>query len=46
MTEEKHEHGSMDIKDHEKTFLGFVKFTTYSVVIILGALVLLAIVNG
>ena len=46
MIEEKHEHGSMDIKDHEKTFLGFVKFTTYSVVIILLALVLLAIVNG
>ena len=46
MTEEKHEHGSMDIKDHEKTFLGFVKFTTYSIIIILIALVLLAIVNG
>ena len=46
MTEEKHEHGSMDIKDHEKTFLGFVKFTTYSVVIILLTLVFLAIVNG
>ena len=25
MDEENHEHGSMDIKDHEKTFLGFVK---------------------
>ena len=46
MDEENHEHGSMDIKDHEKTFLGFVKFTTYSIIIILIALALLAIVNG
>ena len=42
----KHEHGSMDVKDHEKTFAGFVKFTTYSIVLILISLVILAIVNG
>ncbi|SFR37589.1 aa3-type cytochrome c oxidase subunit IV [Litoreibacter janthinus] len=41
-----HEHGSMDIKDHEKTFEGFVKFTTYSVIGIIVFLVLLALVNG
>lgn len=41
-----HEHGSMDIKDQEKTFDGFVKFTTYSVVGILVFLVLLAMING
>ena len=46
MNDQEHEHGSMDIKDHEKTFLGFVKFTTYTVVIILMALVLLAAING
>ncbi|MDE2648520.1 MAG: aa3-type cytochrome c oxidase subunit IV [Paracoccaceae bacterium] len=42
----KHEHGSMDVKDHEKTFAGFVKFTTYSIILILISLVILAIVNG
>lgn len=41
-----HEHGSMDIKDQEKTFDGFVKFTTYSVIGILVFLVLLAMING
>ncbi|WP_298294020.1 aa3-type cytochrome c oxidase subunit IV [uncultured Litoreibacter sp.] len=41
-----HEHGSMDTKDQEKTFDGFVKFTTYSIVIILVFLVLLAMING
>ena len=41
-----HEHCSMDVKDHEKTFSGFVKFTIYSVVLILVSLVILAIVNG
>ncbi|EPX81773.1 aa3-type cytochrome c oxidase subunit IV [Litoreibacter arenae] len=41
-----HEHGSMDISDHEKTFAGFVKFTTYAVIGILIFLVLLAMVNG
>lgn len=46
MSEKQHEHGSMDITDHEKTFLGFVKFTTYTVIIILVSLVLLAAING
>lgn len=41
-----HEHGSMDVSDQEKTFDGFVKFTTYSVVIILFTLIFLAIFNG
>ncbi|MCF6444374.1 aa3-type cytochrome c oxidase subunit IV [Nereida sp. MMG025] len=41
-----HEHGKMDTKEQEKTFAGFVKFTTYSVIIILVALVFLAMVNG
>ena len=34
-----HEHGSMDIEDQEKTFDGFVKFTTYTVIGILVFLV-------
>lgn len=43
---EEHKHGSMDISDQEKTFEGFVKFTTYSVIGILVFLVFLALVNG
>lgn len=41
-----HEHGSMDVKNHEKTFDGFVKFTTYTVIGILVFLILLALING
>lgn len=41
-----HEQGSMDIKEQEKTFNGFVKFTTYTVIGILVFLVLLAMING
>ena len=41
-----HKHGSMDTSVHEKTFDGFVKFVSRSVVIILVFLVLLALING
>lgn len=41
-----HEHGSMDTTDHEKTFDGFVKFTTWSVIGIIVFLIFLAMVNG
>ncbi|MEX0282622.1 MAG: aa3-type cytochrome c oxidase subunit IV [Arenibacterium sp.] len=38
-----HKHGEMDIKDHEKTFDGFMQFVTYSTVILLVLIVLMAI---
>ena len=38
-----HKHGDMDIKSHEETFNGFIKFVTWSVVLILILLVFLAI---
>lgn len=41
-----HKHGSMDTKTQEKTFEGFVRFTIWTVVAIIMALVFLAIVNG
>ncbi|MCE0504474.1 MULTISPECIES: aa3-type cytochrome c oxidase subunit IV [unclassified Roseivivax] len=41
-----HKHGEMDIKDHEKTFAGFVTFTIRTVVVILVAVVLLAMFNA
>jgi len=39
---EEHKHGEMDIEVQEKTFDGFIKATTYSVVAIFIFLVLLA----
>lgn len=41
-----HKHGSMDITVQEKTFAGFITFVTRSVVIIIIALILLALING
>ncbi|OCX66889.1 cytochrome C oxidase subunit IV [Thioclava sp. SK-1] len=41
-----HKHGEMDIRDHEKTFAGFVKFVTYTVVVIIAFLVFLALVGA
>lgn len=41
-----HKHGEMDIQVQEKTFDGFVKATTYSVIGIICLLVFIAIVNG
>lgn len=41
-----HEQGSMDVRAHEKTFAGFVKFMTWAAVVILLVLVFLALANG
>jgi len=41
-----HKHGEMDTKEHERTFDGFVRFTVWTTVIILVALVFLALVNA
>ena len=38
-----HKHGSMDITEQEKTFAGFMKFTNWSVIIILLIIVGMAI---
>ncbi|QFU09833.1 Bacterial aa3 type cytochrome c oxidase subunit IV [Rhodobacteraceae bacterium THAF1] len=42
----KHSHGSMNIEEQEKTFEGFVKWTVRTVIAIIVALVLLALING
>jgi hypothetical protein len=42
----KHEHGTMNIEVQEKTFAGFASFVTRTVVVIIVALVLLALING
>ncbi len=41
-----HKHGSMDTKEQEKTFDGFVRFTIWTVVVIIVALILLAMINA
>ena len=38
-----HKHGEMDVQDHEKTFDGFMKATTWSVIVIFALLILMAI---
>ena len=38
-----HKHGEMDVTNHEKTFSGFIKFTMYSIYIILAILIFMAI---
>lgn len=38
--------GMMDIREQEKTFSGFLKFTSWVVVISLGALVFMALSNA
>ena len=42
----KHSHGSMDIEVQEKTFEGFVRWTVRTVIFIIVALILLALING
>ena len=38
-----HKHGEMDITTQTETFNGFMKFTTWTVVFILGVVVFLAV---
>ena len=44
--EQEHEHGDMDIEVQEKTFEGFVKFVTWSVVGIVLFLIVLAFLGA
>jgi hypothetical protein len=39
-----HKHGSMDTSEHEKTFAGFMRFTTNTVIAIVVVLIFLALV--
>lgn len=38
-----HKHGEMNVKEQEKTFDGFMKFTTWSVIVILVIIIGMAI---
>ncbi|MFD1912720.1 aa3-type cytochrome c oxidase subunit IV [Halodurantibacterium flavum] len=41
-----HKHGSMDIREQEKTFDGFLRFTRWGVVLVIGILIFLALANA
>ncbi len=41
-----HKPGSMDIREQEKTFAGFVRFTIWAVTGILAVLIFLALANA
>ncbi|ATX65900.1 aa3-type cytochrome c oxidase subunit IV [Roseinatronobacter bogoriensis] len=41
-----HEHGKMDISEQEKTFNGFVRWSTWGAVISIGVLIFLALANS
>ena len=41
-----HKPGSMDVRVHEKTFAGFVRFVTWTVVLIICVLIFMALANA
>lgn len=41
-----HKHGEMNTEVQEKTFDGFMRYTKWSVVVIIGLLIFLALVNS
>ncbi len=41
-----HKHGNMDTTEQEKTFDGFMRFSIWTVVVIIVALILLAMINA
>ena len=44
--DKEHVHGSMDVRGHEKTFAGFVKFSTWGIVISILVLIFMALVGA
>ncbi|MTH62865.1 aa3-type cytochrome c oxidase subunit IV [Paracoccus shanxieyensis] len=41
-----HKHGEMDITDHQKTFAGFVKVSTYTAIAAIVVLIFMALTNA
>lgn len=41
-----HKPGSMDIREQEKTFAGFIRFTIWGAALSIGVLVFLALANA
>lgn len=41
-----HKHGSMDIREHEKTFAGFINLSIWVVCLSIAALIFMALTNA
>ncbi|WBU60248.1 aa3-type cytochrome c oxidase subunit IV [Paracoccus albus] len=41
-----HEHGTMDVSDHQKTFAAFIRFSTWVCILAAVALVFMALTNA
>lgn len=41
-----HVHGTMDIRDHQKTFTGFIRLSTWVCIIAAAALIFMALTNA
>ena len=41
-----HKQGSMDIREQEKTFAGFIKFSIWGAAISIGVLIFMALANA
>ena len=41
-----HKHGSMSVKEQEKTFAGFIRFVTWGIGLSIGILIFMALVNA
>lgn len=41
-----HKHGSMDIRNHEKTFAGFIKVSIWVAGLAIAALIFMALTNA
>lgn len=41
-----HKHGSMNIRDQEKTFAGFIRMSVWVAAISIGILIFMALVNS
>jgi Ni,Fe-hydrogenase I cytochrome b subunit len=41
-----HEHGSMDIRSHEKTFEGFIRLSIWVACVAIGILIFMGLVNS
>jgi Ni,Fe-hydrogenase I cytochrome b subunit len=41
-----HKHGSMDIREHEKTFAGFIRMSIWVVAIAIAVLIFLGLANA
>jgi hypothetical protein len=41
-----HKRGSMDTKEHEKTFAGFLRLVSWGAIITIGVLIFMALANA